>query len=321
MKQQHLIAVDWGTSHLRAYLCSYTDSASSVNAQALTLQASKTGAGVLKVTRDFETELFAVLQPWLDEHGTLPIIMMGQIGSNIGWQETPYLACPVTPSDVAAHCVHFDSRSHQIAIVPGVSCTHNNGMRDVMRGEEIQVLGWLQHSPAHQVGEHIVCLPGTHTKWVRVTNGQIQVFKTALTGELFDLLSHGSVLIQQHSDEFDFATFEQGVRFTLESGSGSFSHGLFSVRSKQLFGELAPHNSQAYLSGILIGSDVRAALNATEWSLAKGAHVSVIGSKQVSNCFAKALQLAGMSTTLYSEKQTSLNGIAVVNQIAKRIAA
>lgn len=329
MKEKLLIAVDWGTSHLRAYLCSQAEGSlcnqaeGSQNASSteLGLKEWKKGAGVLKVTHDFESELFNVLQPWLDEYGKLPIIMMGQIGSSIGWRETPYLECPVTPSDVAAHCVHFECRSHQIAIVPGVSCVHNNGMRDVMRGEEMQVLGWLQLSEAHQHGEHIICLPGTHTKWVRVSNGKIQVFKTALTGELFDLLSHGSVLIQQRSDTFDLNTFEQGVRFTLESGSGSFSHGLFSVRSKQLFGELAPEDSQAYLSGILIGSDVRAALNATEWSLKSGAKISVIGSKLVSNCFAKALQLAGMKTTIYSEKQTSLNGIAIVNQISNQIAA
>lgn len=321
MTEKLLIAVDWGTSHLRAYLCSQPPPTQANSGNELVLKEWKKGAGVLKITQDFESELFNVLQPWLDEHGKLPIIMMGQIGSSIGWQETPYLQCPVSPSDVASHCVYFECRSHQIAIVPGVSCVHNNGMRDVMRGEEMQVLGWLQLSEAHQTGEHIICLPGTHTKWVRVLNGEIQVFKTALTGELFDLLSHGSVLIQQRSDTFDFATFEQGVRFTLESGSGSFSHGLFSVRSKQLFGELAPENSQAYLSGVLIGSDVRAALNATEWSLTPGAHVSVIGSKLVSNCFAKALQLAGMKTTLYSEKQTSLNGIAVVNHISNRIAA
>ena len=194
-------------------------------------------------------------------------------------------------------------------------------MRDVMRGEEMQVLGWLQLAEAHQSGEHIICLPGTHTKWVRVADGKIQVFKTALTGELFDLLSHSSVLIQQRSDTFDFNTYEQGVRFTLESGSGSFSHGLFSVRSKQLFGELSPEHSQAYLSGILIGSDVRAALKATEWSLKPGTQISVIGAKLVSNCFAKALQLAGMKTIIYSEKQTNLNGIAIVNHISNQIAA
>lgn len=321
MTEKLLIAVDWGTSHLRAYLCRQCPPSHANGFNELELKEWKKGAGVLKVTHDFESELFRVLQPWLNQYGTLPIIMMGQIGSSIGWRETPYLECPVSPSDVAAHCVYFECRSHQIAVVPGLSCTHNNGMRDVMRGEEMQVLGWLQLSEAHQTGERIICLPGTHTKWVRVLNGEIQVFKTALTGELFDLLSHGSVLIQQRSDHFDFATFEQGVRFTLESDIGSFSHGLFSVRSKQLFGELSPENSLAYLSGVLIGSDVRAAINATEWSLTPGAHVSVIGSKQISHCFSQALQLAGMKTTIYSAKQTSLNGIAVVNQISNRIAA
>lgn len=306
MKAFKLIAVDWGTSHLRAYLCELTSDAQ------LQLHQVKLGAGVSKVENGFEQELFQCIQPWLESHGNLKILMAGQIGSSIGWRETEYLPCPVTPSDIASKCLGFNAKGMDVAIVPGVSCQHTNGVRDVMRGEELQVLGWLQMDEKHQQGEHLICLPGTHTKWVKVTNGKITVFKTALTGELFDLLSNQSVLIQQQSLENDFASFEQGVLFTLKSSPGSFVHGLFSVRSKQLFDELTPIQAQSYLSGLLIGSDVRAALNAEEWQLNEVAEVSIIGSSHLAQSFAHAIQLAGITANVIDEQQATLNGFGVV---------
>ena len=322
------IAVDWGTSHLRAYLCEPQPQQSS-SVPALKLLAVRTGEGVTKVKQGFEHELFAVIQPWLDEFGTLPITLAGQIGSSIGWQETAYVSCPLAADDVRSQTYRFTCRGYDIAIVPGATCVHDNGVRDAMRGEELQVFGWLQQAPEHQIGEHLVCLPGTHTKWVKVSDGAIQVFKTALTGELYDMLSHQSVLIQERSATLDFATFEEGVNFTLNSGSGSFCHGLFSVRSKQLFGELTPTHSQSYLSGILIGTDVRAALNASEWDLQGRLSlqnpalqhiqhvnpirkVSVIGSQQVSDCFTRALQLAGLEVQTYNEQQITIQGFAAL---------
>jgi len=311
MNKSMLIAVDWGTSHLRAYLCQ----SDRMERAKLTLLDTKVGAGVSKVEHGFEHELFSLIQPWLDIYDDVKIVMSGQIGSSIGWQETEYLSCPVTPADVATKCLTFDVRAKSLAIIPGVTCKHDNGIRDVMRGEELQVLGWLQLSENHKTGEHLICLPGTHTKWVKVSDGKILVFKTALTGELFDLLSNQSVLIQEQSEEFDFTAFEEGVSFTLNSGNGSFSHGLFSVRSKQLFKELTPTQSQSYLSGVLIGSDVRAALNANEWELDSQSVVSIVGSSQLTKCFAMALKQAGIKSKLFDEKESSLSGFAVVNQI------
>ena len=309
MKASKLIAVDWGTSHLRAYLCEV-----STNAQ-LKLEQVKLASGVSKVEKGFEHELFHCISPWLQEYGELPILLAGQIGSSIGWRETEYLPSPVTPSDIASKCLTFSAGGTEVSIVPGVSCQHTNGVRDVMRGEELQVLGWLQLDEKHKQGEHLICLPGTHTKWVKVTNGKINVFKTALTGELYDLLSNQSVLIQQQSKENDFESFDQGVLFTLKSSPGSFVHGLFSVRSKQLFDELTPIQAQSYLSGLLIGSDVRAALNAEEWQLKEVAEVSIIGSSHLAQSFAHAIQLAGIFANVIDEQQATLSGFGVVYQL------
>jgi len=304
------IAVDWGTSHLRAYLCK-----TELNSPLLELVETQLGAGVSKVTTSFEQELFQTISPWLNEYGNVPIFMAGQIGSSIGWQETEYLPCPVAPKDIASKLLTFVKQQHQISIVPGVTCKHVNGVRDVMRGEELQVLGWLQLSEQHKTGEHLICLPGTHTKWVKVINGEIKVFKTALTGELYDLLSNHSVLIQEQSNKLDIEAFKSGVLFTLKSSPGNFVHGLFSVRSKQLFGELQPEQSQSYLSGLLIGSDVRAAINGEEWQLNEKAEVSIIGSSHLTQCFSEALKLAGVSTKIISEQQATLSGFGALNHL------
>ena len=142
MTDSKIIAIDWGTSHLRAYLCETN------NNDRLTLLDTKYAAGVAMVRKSFEHELFSCILPWLDTYGRIPVIMSGQIGSNIGWCETDYLHSPVNPGDIASECLSFNSRGNQITIIPGVSCHHANGTFDTMRGEELQVLGWLQSNLA-----------------------------------------------------------------------------------------------------------------------------------------------------------------------------
>lgn len=127
-----------------------------------------------------------------------------------------------TDRQLAKSCVNFQCNGYNINVIPGLSCKLENNNYDCMRGEELQILGWLQLAEENQVSRHVVCLPGTHTKWLLVEDGKIKLFKTALTG------------------------------------------GLFSVRSRQLFGQLSAQEATSYLSGLLIGSDVHASMNATE---------------------------------------------------------
>ncbi|MFD2165032.1 2-dehydro-3-deoxygalactonokinase [Thalassotalea euphylliae] len=308
MNQQFIIAVDWGTSLLRAYLCRVND------CETLELHACAHGKGVAKLNGAFEKELFDNIAPWLNAYGNLPILMAGQIGSSIGWKETKYLGCPISPSAVASACHTFICREQQIAIVPGLHCSHDNQYRDVMRGEELQVLGWLAQKPEHMEGDHLVCLPGTHTKWVLVKNGKVTLFKTAMTGELYDLLSNGSVLIQQSAQHFNEAAFIDGAQYTLGSEFGSFSHGLFSVRSKQLFNELEQKHAKAYLSGLLLGTDVRAALNATEWQLNKNTLVHIIGNPTLADLFAKTLSLRDIKSVQYNVEEITLSGFSSLFQ-------
>lgn len=308
------IAVDWGTSHLRAYLCQYSQD------KQLQLLDQGCGPGVVKIDTDFKTTLLKCISPWRQQYGALPILMAGQINSSIGWKVTPYLDCPLRPQEISNSCLGFDCEGHRITLLPGVRCALQNNLQDVMRGEELQILGFLQLQPSYSTGSILLCLPGTHTKWVQLTDGQISCFKTAMTGELFDLLCHQSVLIQQESaqGDFDWAAFEQGCEFTLSSDSGNFVHGLFSVRTRQLSGEMTSLQAKAYLSGVLIGSDVRAAKHAKEWQLTQGSEVVVIGSTRLNRCFATALSSIGVKCREFDVQSATLSGFNKLYQLMEQ---
>ena len=308
----YIIVVDWGTSHLRAHLCEVFPSGRFERVD------SAYALGVSKCTPNFQQELLTCIDHWVKVYGKVAIYLAGQIGSSIGWKEAKYLACPVAPKNIAQACLEFECEGHKVCVVPGISCQLDDENHDVMRGEEVQVLGWLQLDELHRKGKHIICLPGTHTKWVLVENGKIQLFKTAITGELYDLLSNQSVLIQQPSKIFDSKAFTLGAKYTLESELGNFSHGIFSVRSKQLFGELSPQQASSYLSGLLIGSDVRAAINATQWSLTPETTVTIIGDAHLSQCFADVLKMQSIPTDICEVNETTLLGFSSV-YLAKKL--
>jgi len=298
----YIIAVDWGTSHLRAFLCEVNTD------KTLSLKDAANSLGVNKVINSFEQTLFDCIAHWVAQHGKLPIYMMGQIGSSIGWKETDYLPCPTKLGNISSKCTNFVCSGHEITIVPGLSCRLKNDNYDVMRGEELQVLGWLALNPQHFTGTHLLCLPGTHTKWVFIKDGTIELFKTAMTGELFDLLTNHSILIKKSHATFDRASFQKGADFTLKSELGSFTHGLFSVRSKQLFGELTDSQAYSYLSGLLIGSDVRAAMNAEEWQLSALGEVTIIGTTHLSQQFSQVIKLHGIKTNICQVTEMTLLG-------------
>lgn len=308
IKHTHVIAIDWGTSHLKAHLCQVNDDLS------LTAIGFKQGSGVSKVEDSFEQELSRCIFDWVGQYGKLPILMAGQIGSSIGWHQAPYLPCPASANLLANDSLKFNFEHHQVYIVPGLSCQHHDGNQDVMRSEEIQILGWLESDSRHKVGEHLLCLPGTHTKWVLVQNGNITLFKSAMTGELFDILSNHSILIQGKSSQFNQRVFDKGARYTLQSNTGNFTHGLFTVRSKQLFSEITAQEAPAYLSGLLIGSDIRAAINADEWQFDTFAQVEIIGASHLADCYKSAFSIENVSANVCSINELTVLGFSMIHQ-------
>src|SRR5271170_5197192 len=184
MESPAFIAGDWGTSHLRLNLCDRLGN----------VLESKKGLGVGAVAGDVAGAFFSQIESW-NQFGLLPAFLCGMVGSTIGWREVRYLPCPIKPELIAAGTTRFEANGRTIVIAPGLSCRNRLQAPDVMRGEETQILGALRLSPQLSEGRHVLCMPGTHTKWVSLKDGAIEHFLTAISGEMYDILFHHSVLV------------------------------------------------------------------------------------------------------------------------------
>jgi 2-dehydro-3-deoxygalactonokinase len=241
-----LIGLDWGTSSLRAYRLD--------------------GAGAIRETRvrpwglrhlpdgGFDTALAGITDGW----PRLPRLACGMVGSRQGWLEVPYMDLPADTTQLgkAVRSLRAGDGS-DVHIVPGL---RNPQGPDVMRGEETQLLGALALRPA-LAADSIWILPGTHSKWVRVREAAVVDFRTLMTGELFALLRQHSILCSGSDHAaVDTDAFARGVTAARDSGSaGAFSR-LFSARALMLDGALAPGAVPEYLSGLLIGEELRCSL-------------------------------------------------------------
>lgn len=274
-----LVAIDWGTSAARAYC---------VDADGRILERRSVPLGVRHV-RDgnFEAALAKVL-------GDLPIglaprIGCGMVGSRQGWVEAPYVDCPASLTALSDHLVQAPMES--LAIVPGVATRDPAGVPDFMRGEETQLLGAI----APDERGVLAVLPGTHSKWARVEHGRIVDFTTFMTGELYAVLVDHSMLGRLAGHEpagFAREAFSRGAARGL--ADGELAHDLFGARTLSLAGELATDEVTDWLSGLLIGREIR---GARAWALRAGIDpsiVRVIGSDTLAERYDVALGDAGV---------------------------
>jgi 2-dehydro-3-deoxygalactonokinase len=251
-----LIALDWGTSALRAY---------ALGAGGSVLEERHRPWGILHLPEGgFPAALQGIAGDWLATAPGLPLIAAGMVGSAQGWCEAPYAAVPADAQGLAAQlrCVEL-LPGISLHIVPGVRL---GGARpDVMRGEETQIVGLLARQPALAAGAWLV-LPGTHSKWVRVADGRIADFHTYLTGELFALLREHSILGRPARDAggggASDAAFDAGVGAVRDGGAAGATPLLFSARTLVLGGQLAAADSLEYLSGLMVGEEIRCARQA-----------------------------------------------------------
>lgn len=231
-----VLAVDWGTTNRRVFLIEGDDFRC--------VERDSRGASVVT---DYEAEIAALRQSYAS---AVRIILSGMVGSTIGWRVAPYVPVPAGLADVAARLVHLDD---DISIVPGL-CDHAGG-GDVMRGEETLILGAIAGGMIP--GDALVCQPGTHSKWATVECGRISGFTTAMTGELFSLVTRHSILSQSLTDQRDCGdAFRAGVR---EGMRRDIAASLFSVRARPLlYGNKEAATARSHISGMLIGAEVAA---------------------------------------------------------------
>lgn len=278
------IAADWGTTNLRLWAMEGSTP----------LEARHSDQGMASLTPDrFAAVLAHATAGW----PAVPVIACGMVGSRQGWAEAPYapVPCPAAPRLVA---VPGDPGGRPVRIVCGV---RQDSPPDVMRGEETQIAGLLALDPDF---DGIACLPGTHTKWVRVSAGEICNFKSFMTGELFGLLAGQSVL--RHSvgkGDSDPDLFRAAVSDALSRPERGYA-GLFQLRAESLLSGLDPAAARARLSGTLIGWEMAAA---RPWWL--GSQVTLIGADALVGLYADALDAQGVPAARLSAEDATLAGL------------
>lgn len=287
------IAADWGTSNLRTTMMGPDGPAET--------RISDRGMGRLKPA-EFEPALLDLIGDWLPETGRIPILACGMVGARQGWQEAAYRKVPCTPLDAGALTM-VPARDPRIdfRIAPGLS---QEAPADVMRGEETQIAGALALHPGF---DGVICLPGTHSKWVQVSAGEVVSFQTFLTGELFALLSKQSVLRHGISgDSWQDDAFGDALSDAI-SHPHRFAARLFGLRAQGLLHGLDPGAARARLSGLLIGVELAAAR--PYWL---GQPVTLIGDAALSGRYGAALLAQGVEPRQLLGSACALAGLSTL---------
>jgi 2-dehydro-3-deoxygalactonokinase len=284
-----LIGVDWGSTSLRAWLIG-------ADGEVLEERTAEQGASTLSGHDAFTAAFDAVAGAWRAAQPTLPIIACGMVGSTHGWLDVPYVPCP---ADAAALAAGLQQPSNGPSIVPGVLFDAPGLPPDVMRGEETQIVGALHlHGTLREAS--CIVLPGTHSKWTQVRDERIVRFATHMTGELYAVLRQHSVLGRLMPEDAgpDPAAFVQGVDAARDHGDLGLPHQLFAARSLGVTQKL-PHAALAdYLSGLLIGHELRAGL---QWRAAAGLDtqpLALVGAVKLCARYQLALQRFGIPADL-----------------------
>jgi 2-dehydro-3-deoxygalactonokinase len=286
------IAVDWGTTNRRAYR---------IDGSGRCVDEFEDSKGVLSIPEGGFPDAVAEIRARLGDH---PLLLAGMVGSNRGWVEAPYVSCPAGIDELAQGLKWPDDRA---AIVPGVSYL-GDGRADVMRGEEVQLLGAAADGMIDP--DALVCHPGTHNKWTVLRNGQIKAFRTVMTGEIFSLLKEHSILADLLGGAI---AVDDAFRSGVDQGfqNADLPAELFAVRARVLLGQAKREDAASFTSGLLIGTDVRIGL-----SHPVAAQVVVMGRPELTRLYAAAIAQAGRPSIELDGEKCFLAG---ARKIAERI--
>lgn len=270
--------VDWGTSNLRIWL---------VDSQGAVIGERQSAEGMGSLDKAAYPGVLESHLSALDAPKDLPVVIAGMAGARTGWREAPYAETPAPLVGLFQHAVQPEGVSRPVYILPGV-CQREGNAYDVMRGEETQLAGALEQG----LDNALFCLPGTHSKWALVEQGQVRRFSTVMTGELFNLISRQSILrlsVPEDGDaEADPDIFDTAVAQALTPGFALTSV-LFSIRAEGLLSAGARVNPAARLSGLLIGSEIAAIRD----DLSRHGKAYLIGAGKLTRLYARAIAQAG----------------------------
>ena len=277
-----MIAINWGTSNFRAYKL---DAAGNVEAQ------KSSGRGAMQVPAGgFLDALITEVGTWIRD-GETKVLMSGMVGARNGWKEAAYVPVPATFHQVVAGVIRLEEDRLDARIVPGLIGADQSGVPEVMRGEETEIFGLKSEDRESGFSrDTYLCLPGTHAKWVRSESGKIAAFSTSMTGDLYKAIRESTILracTRQESTEGD--VFLRGVARSRQAGE--LAHHLFGVRTLVLTGKLKESAASSYLSGLLIGHEVKAMVRA-------GERVHLIGDPALCLLYQNALRVFDVDSSV-----------------------
>ena len=287
------VAVDWGTSNLRCWVVSSNE----------VVHYGNKPLGMINLDQNsYEKTLISEVDKFLKPRKKTMILICGMAGSRQGWREAPYLSVPCRPPELKdAVNVQCQDPRILIKILPGLK---QHKPADIMRGEETQIKGILHKNSRF---DGIICLPGTHTKWVRVSAGEIISFQTFMTGELFSLLSERSILKHSVAESgWDETIFKASVDEVI-SDNKRLANKLFSLRGEYILNNLEEVAARNRLSGYLIGLELSG--SRPYWL---GEKVYILGEDTISKAYEVALRAQGISVERYHEKNASLDGLKAI---------
>ncbi|ANF56290.1 2-dehydro-3-deoxygalactonokinase [Halotalea alkalilenta] len=303
----HLIVVDWGTSNFRAFL---------VDSETGTLLDERTAATGIRAlsTEEFPHYCARALQGWREGHGRTPVYLAGMVGSKRGWAESPQPSLPLDLAALASQVIPAPGLDDGW-LLPGVKIVDpdGSGLVDVMRGEEIQIFGALALAATPDGGD--CCAPGSHSKWARVEDGKLTRFLTAMTGELYHAVRFHTLPGEpaREESEFDEPAFRLGLERA--GGDGGVLHALFEARSRHLYAGLGAEQVASFISGALIGEEVRAMHDA----LPEVERLNLIGAPALLAPYAIALEHHGIQASSWSARDATLAGVRALAARHQRI--
>ena len=284
-----LIAVDWGTTRLRAWL---------VSADGTVLDRTASDDGILSVPAGgFPATLLGRVGPWLERHGRLPVAMAGMVGSRNGWVEVPYVDCPAGIPRLASALTRVPlGDGIDALIVPGLITRDADGTPDVMRGEETKIAG-------AGLDDGGGVMPGTHGKWARLAAGVVEGFATFMTGELYAALIGSTILGRLAEEPDDPAGFARGLAAVRRPGG--LTHQLFAARTLVLAGDMPGTQVRPYLSGLLVGTELDQGL-----ALAAGRDLVLVADGAFAESYGAAFAPLGVPVRCCDPEDVFLRGLA-----------